>query len=191
MPTDTLADAIDAMTTRINDAQTAADLNAAAFAALSPEMMAAAIALGIFRAEVAATGSTAGMASGGGGRNGSGEGRGVLTGTSGGDPVNATGGAIVWASDAGGRLQFRTANSGRDIYSVRDFPHRRGAVLAWLAANSPGGNAGTSGSTSQQGGATNQAGQGGSPVNVMVVIGQDEVESTVETANQRSRLTGR
>ena len=52
-------------------------------------------------------------------------------------PTNATGGAIVWASDSGGRIQFQTANSGRDIYSVRDFPHRRGDVMAWLAENAP------------------------------------------------------
>ena len=55
-----LANAVDAMTMQINDAQTAADLNAAAFAALTPDLMAAAIALGIFRSEIAATGAATG-----------------------------------------------------------------------------------------------------------------------------------
>ena len=72
-----LANAIDDMTTRINDAQTAAALNQAAFDALSPAMMAAAIELGIFKglidsgghgsggwcsvAQLAAKGAAAGM----------------------------------------------------------------------------------------------------------------------------------
>ena len=57
-----LANAIDAMTTQITEAQTAADLNQAAFDALSPAMMAAAIELGIFRGKIEEVATTAGTA---------------------------------------------------------------------------------------------------------------------------------
>ena len=54
-----LAGAIDQMTMDIEEAQAAADLNQAAFDALSPAMMTAAMELGIFRGAVEAVGSTA------------------------------------------------------------------------------------------------------------------------------------
>ena len=67
-PITALDQAIADMTMQITEAQTAADLNAAAFAALSPELMAAAEALGLFGSQVAGVGSAAG--GGGGGRRG-------------------------------------------------------------------------------------------------------------------------
>ena len=59
-PANDLANAIDQMTMDIENAQAAADLNKAAFAGLTPELMAAAIALGIFKQEVAGVGAAAG-----------------------------------------------------------------------------------------------------------------------------------
>ena len=61
-PVSDLDRAIDAMTMQINEAQTAADLNQAAFDALSPAMMAAAIELGIFRGKIEEVATTAGTA---------------------------------------------------------------------------------------------------------------------------------
>ena len=52
-------------------------------------------------------------------------------------PTNAAGGRIIYASGRGATLQFRTVNSGRDIYQVKDFPHRRAEAEAWIAANVP------------------------------------------------------
>ena len=55
-------------------------------------------------------------------------------------PRNATGGALVWAQQVqpSGAIFFRTENSGNTSYSVRDWPERREAALAWIAANAPG-----------------------------------------------------
>ena len=58
-PTADLASAVDTMTMRINDAKTAADLNQMAFEALTPDLQAAAIEMGIFRAGVVAVGKAA------------------------------------------------------------------------------------------------------------------------------------
>ena len=172
-PVSALDQAIADMTTQITEAQTAADLNSEAFAALSPELMAAAAELGLFGQTVSKVGDAAGdalddidssllrarRAASGAAEitqrfaDGSGQSGRFVPGSGG----RQGSGDITAAFRAGGRLQFQTANSGRDILSARDFESRRADVEAFLAAQ----------------------------VQVNVRIGDETVDAVVDTSENR------
>ena len=208
MPTDTLADAIDAMTTRINDAQTAADLNAAAFAALSPELMAAAIALGIFRQEVAGVGGAAGGGGGGGGNGGGGGGGNA--GNAGNSDGSRKGGLDAdeverglrnkpvgaWIRDrySGGYWIKTREPRGSNDRSGTGYPRWARHVRTLPSAGGTGGGGGSGGGVPEQGGGVNYAqgsnfsgtGTGRGISNVTVEIDGE----TVATATNRSESEG-
>ena len=112
-----LANAIDQMTMDIENAQTAADLNKAAFAGLTPELMAAAIALGIFKGEVAGVGSAASAGGSGPGGTDSGDTPALGSGGNAGNPDGSSKGGLD-AGEVERGLQNRPVGSWiRDRYS--------------------------------------------------------------------------
>ena len=162
-----LANAIDAMTTQITEAQTAADLNQAAFDSLSPAMMAAAIELGIFRGKIdevaeaiAAVPRYSGSASiANAGRPGQ-------TSTV---SVDANGN-LVYGESIGAGAGGPAASSSQPL-----FTDASGNVFYNPGLTNP---------------ASNEAQQLADQITVNVMVGDEPVETIVETNILRSGLTG-
>ena len=203
-----LANAIDQMTMDIEDAQAAADLNAAAFAGLTPELMAAAIALGIFKGEVAGVGAATGAAGGGGGGGGGTGGAGVPGGSAAARPAPGPRYRSDQAQDpitnvftdaSGNPYAFQTTGGGRQGFDLFEFPGRRGACLAWLAARGRGPTQTTTPTTTPTTGSTSPGanpdpgpiGRPPAPIFVNVQVGDETVDAITETGDHRRALTGR
>ena len=168
-PISALDQAIADMTTQINEAQTAADLNQAAFDALSPAMMAAAIELGIFRGEIEKVGETADT---------------VLSAAR-----YAGSASITGAGRAGQTSTVRVDENGNLVYgesfggaggpsassSQRLFSDATGNVFYDQNFRNP---------------ASSEAQQLADRITVNVQVGDETVEALIETNNQRSNLTG-
>ena len=164
----TLDQRIEAMTFKIMDAQAAAQLNEAAFAALSPEMQAAAAELGLFGSAISAAGASAAAAAAAASASASAARR-YVAGTRAAGVIAATNVATAFTPNVG----FIPDNIKMAIQQAQQLVNASGGTLglqstaeAILAGKTPGG------------------------VTVNVTVGEEPVEVIVETNNQRSNLTG-